>query len=118
MTRSRLTQRGVFIPLAALMIFMLVAFLGMGTDVGYLIWRKRQMQSAADAGALWAVQEIRRGKVSPQPHPDVVAEGKAGTAANWFPDGVKGVQVTVNHPPGGGDFVGDNLAVAVTICQP
>ena len=100
------------------MIFVLVAFLGMGTDVGYLTLRKRQMQSAADAGALWAVQEIRRGKVSPQPHPDVVKAGEAGTEANLFPDGVKGVQVTVNHPPGGGDFVGDNLAVAVTICQP
>ena len=100
------------------MIFTLMAFLGMGTDVGYLIFRKRQMQSAADAGALWAVQEIKRGKISPTPHPDVVAEGKAGTAANWFPDGVEGVQVTVNHPPSGGDFTTDNRAVEVIICQP
>ena len=98
--------------MAALMIFVLVAFLGMGTDVGYLLLRKRQMQNAADAGAMWAVQEIRRGNPG-----SVVATGEAGTSENLFPNGVPGVQVTVNYPPLSGDFVGDNLAVEVIICQ-
>ena len=98
--------------MAALMIFVLVAFLGMGTDVGYLLLRKRQMQNAADAGAMWAVQEIRRGNPG-----SVVATGEAGTSENLFPNGVAGVQVTVNYPPLSGDFVGDNLAVEVIICQ-
>ena len=114
---SSLGRRGQLIPMAALMIFVLVAFLGMGTDVGYLLLRKRQMQNAADAGAMWAVQEIRRGKISPTPHPDVVAEGEAGTSENLFPNGVAGVQVTVNHPPSSGGFVDNNLAVEVIICQ-
>ena len=70
------------------------------------------MQNAADAGAMWAVQEIRRGNPSL-----VEATGKAGTSENLFPDGVAGVQVTVNHPPLSGGFVDNNLAVEVIICQ-
>ncbi len=107
-----LGRRGQLIPMAALMIFVLVAFLGMGTDVGYLLLRKRQMQNAADAGAMWAVQEIRRGNPNL-----VVATGEAGTSENLFPNGVAGVQVTVNHPPLSGDFVDNDLAVEVIICQ-
>ena len=36
----------------------------------------------------------------------------------WAGSAARFTASTVNHPPGGGDFAGNNLAVAVTICQP
>ena len=41
-----------------------------------------------------------------------------GTADNGFTQGADGTVVTVEYPPDSGPYVGNNLAVVVTICQP
>ena len=44
------------------MLVLLMGFLGLATDVGYLLFKKRLAQTAADAGAVYGTQAFRRGK--------------------------------------------------------
>ena len=90
----------------------LFGFLALGTDLGYLYQRKRIMQNAADAGAVYGAQAIKRGNTT-------LVEDTAwdGTAANGFTNDVDGVMVTVNNPPLSGSYVTEAKAVEVIICQ-
>ncbi len=56
------TEAGVFIVMAALMLTVLFGFLGLGTDMGWLYHQRRLAQTAADAGAIYGAQQIKRGK--------------------------------------------------------
>ena len=98
--------------MGAVMLPVLMIFVALSTDLGYLYLRKRQMQSAADAAAMYAIQEVRRGNDSL-----VQSEGWAGSLDNGFENGVDGVTVTVSHPPVSGPFTGDDQAVEAVICQ-
>ena len=103
---------GYLVVLAALMMTSLFGFLALGTDLGYLYQRKRIMQTAADAGATYGAQAIRRGNTT-------LIEQTAwdGTEANGFTNGADGVVVTVNNPPLSGPYVTEAKAVEVIICQ-
>jgi Putative Flp pilus-assembly TadE/G-like len=90
----------------------LVAFLGLGIDVGYEEYVKTRMQTAADAAAVGGSQELRvNGSAG------VVAAAKADSASNGFTDGTNGVTVTVNNPPATGYSTSDSTAVEVLISQ-
>ena len=60
--RSRRTQKGTVIVLAAILLPILLAGLGLVIDNGQALDMKRRLQKAADAGALAAAHEIRRNK--------------------------------------------------------
>ena len=98
--------------MGAVMLPILMAFVALSTDLGFLYLRKRQMQTAADAAAMSAIQEVRRGNDSL-----VEGEGLSGSLDNGFENGVDGVTVTVSHPPGSGGFTDDDQAVEVVVCQ-
>ena len=51
--------RGITLIWSVLILPILIGFLGLAIDVGYMVWVAQQLQIAADAGALAAVQEIR-----------------------------------------------------------
>ena len=93
---------------------LLVAFLGLAIDAGYLQFQKPRMQTAADAAALGGVQG------------DQAANGAAGVVAaahgrmrrsTASPNGVGGVTVTVNSPPSSGYSSSDATGVEVIIVQ-
>ena len=47
-------QRGAILPLATIAMVVLFGFLALAIDIGFLIWRKSQYQTALDAAALSA----------------------------------------------------------------
>jgi len=95
---------------------MLVAIIGvaaLGTEIGYLLYKHRQMQSAADAAALSGATAYMTGYPS-----DLKVEARAVAAAMGYTHGVGGATVTVNRPPLSGSKAGDSSTVEVIVSQP
>ena len=111
-------QAGVFVLMASVMLAVLIGFLALATDMGWLYRQRRSMQGAVDAGAIYGAQQIRRG-ANTQTDVESLSDHGAlkGTSDNGFTNGVDGAVVTVSYPPVSGAYTGNNLAVEVTICQ-
>jgi Flp pilus assembly protein TadG len=97
---------------------LLVAVIGMvtlGTEITFLLFKHRQMQSVADAAALGAATALGTGNPA-----DFRLEARAIAASAGFVNGSDGVTVTVNYPPvvPEGTHVGDTNAVEVIVSQP
>jgi hypothetical protein len=109
--RERLSgDRGVVLIAAAGLVFVLLAFVGLAFDVGYLQWQRRRAQSAADGGAMagaWA-------RVSGQ---GIEAKGRQGSSMNGFTHATDGITVTINNPPTSGAYQGDATAVEAIVSQ-
>src|SRR6266478_5456671 len=91
-------KRGVVLLAAAGMMFVLLAFVGLAFDVGYLQWSRRRAQTAADAAAVAAAWAVVQGD-------PVTTSGQNSSADNGFKDSANGVTVTINRPPSGGSYV-------------
>jgi Flp pilus assembly protein TadG len=119
---SRLTRRparsGQIAVLTALSIVFFLALSGLAIDLGELWNTRRQMQTAADAAAIAAVNDL-----AVQNSTDVTTDAKNATAKNGFTDGgatsfsASLVNVTVQTPPTSGAFKSNTGAVTVTIAQ-
>ena len=103
-------ERGQTVILAALFLPVLMGFLALAVDAGVMFRAQRQMQTAADSGALAGAEELNYG--------DVTAAAKADTARNGVTDGIHGAKVTVNNPPFNGPHAGDGGYVEVIVSQP
>ena len=112
--RDQGSRKGIFLVIGAVMLGLLFAFLGMAFDLGWLYHQRRWMQAAADAGSFYGGQAIRRGDTSAE----IETEAKRGSTENGFADGVEGAVVRADHPPTTGNYIGQNFAVEVAICQP
>jgi uncharacterized membrane protein len=88
-------QSGFVLVTSALTILVLLAFVGMAIDVGYLQFSKRRIQSAADAAAQGAALQLSTGASNDT----AKAEGRYDSAKNGFTNGSNGVTVTINIPP-------------------
>jgi hypothetical protein len=105
-------EEGNVLPIAALGMTVLLGFMGLALDFGYLYRHKRIMQTAADAGAMAGASEVYRNKAS------LVAGSSLGaTASNGFTNGSAGVSVTVNNGPASGYYQGNQQYVEVIITQ-
>jgi uncharacterized membrane protein len=102
-------ESGQVLPMAALCIGLLMGFMALAIDVGLLYRAKRNMQIAADAGAVDGAAELAVG--------DISAAGNAGAALNGFANGVNGATVTVNNPPLSGAYAGTKNYVEVIVSQ-
>ena len=95
---------------------MLIVILGMvalGVEITFVLYKHRQMQSAADSAALGGATALMRG------YPvDFSIESKAIAANAGFVNGVADVAVTVNRPPTLGPHAGNNDPVEVIGSQP
>jgi Flp pilus assembly protein TadG len=94
----------------------IASLIGMGalaSEIGFVTYKHRQMQSAADAAAFGAAVAL-----SNSPSANFTLQAKALTAAVGFVDGTGGVTVTVNKPPASGPNAGVATAVEVIITQP
>ncbi len=114
MRQTRRRQAGYVIVSFALSVAVLCGFLGLALDLGYIEYRKRRMQTAADSAALAAAQEYRRGTPGNGP---LIAAARQDAAANGFTHGQDGAVVTVNHAPVSGPYAGNQRFLAVTVSQ-
>ena len=96
---SRRKEAGQTIVLFAVSLIVILGFVGLAVDMGYLRYMKRRMQSATDAAAVAGASEIKYG--------DAVTAAKADSASNGFTDGANQVTVTVNNPPSTGPHAGN-----------
>src|SRR5258708_4681329 len=103
-------RRGIILLVAAGMMFVLLAFVGLAFDVGYLQWSRRRAQTSADAAALGGAWALKLGGT-------MTTEGRAASANNGFTDGQSGVTVTLNNPPSSGGYAGDPTAVEAIVSQ-
>ena len=112
-TRTHSQEKGTILPLAAVVVLTLVAFMGLAFDASYLYFEKRRAQTAADAGAIGGAQELLRGTPA-----NVTTAARKDTALNRFTHGSDGVDVTVNNPPSSGPRVGNAGFVEVIVTRP
>lgn len=90
----------------------LIGMIALAVEIGFVYYKQRQMQSAADAAAQGAAVAITK------TYPDPTVEAHALAAAVGYVNGANGVTITVNRPPASGNHVGDTNAVEVIIRQP
>src|SRR4051812_26988053 len=90
----------------------LLTLVGLSIDTGHLHLTKVRMQTAADAGAIGAVQARKSDAAA-----SATAAARASTAANGFTHGQNSTSVTVNSPPSTGYYTADQAAVEVVIRQ-
>jgi Flp pilus assembly protein TadG len=84
----------------------------LGTEITFLLFKQRQMQTVADAAALSGATAIQTG------HPGFAVEALAITASLGFQNQTNGVTITANNPPASGPNIGNSSAVEVIISQP
>jgi hypothetical protein len=104
------TRRGQIVMFVGLLFPVLLGFMGLALDVGFMYHVKRRMQTAADAGAIGGAQEIWRANTTL-----VTSAAANDVALNGYND--KNATVTVNYPPASGPRAGDAGFVEVIIGQ-
>lgn len=102
-------EDGQTIILAALCMPLLLGFVALAVDAGLMFRAEREMQTAADSGAVAGAKELNFG--------DVTSAAKADTARNGVTDGVNGAMVTVNNPPLSGPHAGNPYYVEVIVTK-
>jgi hypothetical protein len=108
-----LSRRGSVAVLMGLLLPIMIGMVALGVEVTYLLYKQRQMQTAADGAALGGAVALQSG------HPALGVEARGMSAFLGFVDGAAdGTTVTVNNPPLSGPQAGNNGAVEVIINQP
>ncbi len=100
--RDESGQAAVFV-LVALLIPCILGFVGLATDVGFLLQAKRHMQIAADAAAIAGAKQIR---VQGATASTIRAAASAASAQNGYKNGSNGVTVTPSYPAADGPHAG------------
>lgn len=90
-------RSGVALPMMAVLAAVFLAFLGLVFDMGYVVYRKRVMQAAADAAAVDGAYEVKRTNSN-----RVTAAGRFSARINGYSHGTDNVSVTINNPPTSG----------------
>jgi hypothetical protein len=99
---------GQVLVITALCLVVLLGFLGLATDVGYLRFMKQESQKAADAAAMAGAMEIVNGG-------DPTTAAQYDAALNGFTHGTDGVSIAVNNPPLSGPNTGESAYVEVIV---
>jgi len=107
------SQRGSVAIQLAITATVLLGVVALGTEVGFLLFKHRQMQAAADSAAFGGATALVRGYPA-----DYTVEARAVAASAGFVHGVNSVTVAVNRPPTLGAYTGNSGAVEVIISQP
>jgi len=100
-------QSGSYVLVVALMMPVLVGTAGLGTEVVWWLYKHKNMQSAADSGAVSAATAGS----------DIIAQANSVTASYGYVDGANSVAVTVNQPPSSGNYTTASQAVEVIVSQ-
>ncbi len=106
-------ESGQVLPLIAICLTVIMGFAGMSVDVGYLEYHQRQQQSAADAAALGAAQQLVYSGCPNLSAAQTAAD--SDSASNGFTTGTNNVTVLVNNPPATGPYAGNSCAVSIQV---
>ena len=98
--------------LMGLVLPVVIGMASLGTEITFLLFKHRQMQSVADAAALGGATAIQMG------FPGFAVEARAIAASLSMQDQVNGVTITPNNPPASGPNAGNSSAVEVIVSQP
>ena len=107
------SERGSVAIQVGVAMIAIIGMVSLGIEIGYLLLKHREMQSAADSAAMSGATALGLGT----PY-DFRMESRAVASASGFTDGVADVTVTVNSPPLSGPNAGDPYGVEVVIRQP
>ena len=110
---STRSKRGYILVLMTVCMLILLSFMGLGVDVGYMQYQKTRAQVAADSAADAAAVEAGLGSSANT----IASAGRHGASLNGFTDGSGGVTVTINHPPTAGTYVGDSSYYEAVVAQ-
>ena len=124
----RTRDAGQALVLIALILLVLMMFVGLAVDAGQLYSARRTMQEAADAAAYAGAVVVYQNGGDPSPaasgicgltvtvptSPQYLAAVNDATT-NGFTNGVAGTTVTINNPPRAGPYCGDARYVEVII---
>lgn len=102
-------RRGAVAVMLALSLPLVVGMMSLGVEAGLWFAEKRDLQNAADAGALSGAFELAAGRTT-----TVTAAAISDALRNGF-DGGGGIPATVNAPPKSGKYIGDASAVEVIL---
>lgn len=103
--RFRADQSGNYLLMMALLMPVLIGFVGFGTDYALWMYTHQTAQAAAESAAVSAATAGN----------NFTVEAQAVTAAYGFVDGSNGVTVTVNQPPQSGGHTTTAGAVEVIV---
>jgi len=107
-------QRGVIIVMFALMLPLLVGFIGLGVEVAYWFSEKRNMQAAVDAAAVAGAYEVSESRSA---NTETIAQREAEN--NGWDAGAGTITVRNNQYnatyPASGDYTTDTNAVEVEL---
>ena len=106
-------ERGAVAIQMGILLTVLIGMAALGTEIPFVLYKHRQLQSAADAAAFGSAVALSRGYPS---NPTV--EGQGIAAALGFGNNVNGITVTINNPPATGDHAGNATAVEAIVAQP
>jgi len=109
--RRRPRDSGQSFVMTAICLSVLVGFVGLAADVGYMFHQRRRMQTAADSAAVAGALQVYRGAS------DYQTAARADATTNGFANGVGGVVVTVNNPPQTGFYAGNTRFVEASVSQ-
>src|SRR6202171_4878743 len=104
-------HQGQMMAVATLSLLVLIAFVSLAVDVGYLWSERRHMQTAADAASIAGATALRYNQ-------SYVSAATGTSTLNGFSNGQKGVTVTVNNPPSSGPYYSDSSYVEVVVKKP
>ena len=107
-------QRGVIIVMFALMLPLMLGFIGLGVEVGYWFQKKRELQTAADAAAVASSYEVYEGRSSGV---QTIAEREAVNNGWNSTDGTITVRSFPFNAtfPASGSFTADTAAVEIEL---
>jgi hypothetical protein len=107
-------RRGSVAVQTGILLTVLIGTAGLATEITYLLYKHKEIQSAAGSAAISASVAI--GQDAPR---DPLSEARSVAASLGFvDDGGVTTSVTVNNPPLSGPYAGITRAVEVIISQP
>jgi len=109
-TRFRRNERGAIVVMVALMMPILVGFIGLGVEVGLWFQQKRDLQTIADAAAIAGAYEAMESDASST---TITAEATNDATRNGYSASTNTIAVT--NPPSAGSYTTDTGAVEVNM---
>jgi hypothetical protein len=106
--RKLQSQRGQVLPIVAICLTILLGFAALAVDAGYLQYKQRIQQTAADSAAIAGDWQLLNGK-SP------TTAGQTAASTNGFTDNGTTVKVSVTSPPSDGPNSSNKNAVEATV---
>ena len=101
-------ESGSYVIIVGIVMPVLIGTAGLGTEVAWWLYKHKNMQSAADSGAVSAATAGT----------NLNAEANSVTAFYGYSNGTDNVTITVNQPPSSGNYASTPRAVEVIVSQP